>query len=55
MFAQLRKPFHAEEVEWRIGQSGKTRGGKIWAKAFAYVTNRAIQNRLDIPFFERLI
>lgn len=43
----LKQPFHASELEWRIGQDGKTRDGKIWAKCFAYVTNRAIQHRLD--------
>lgn len=42
----LKKPFPENDIEWRIGQSGK--GGKgIWAKAFAYVTARAIQDRLD--------
>lgn len=46
-FDKLAEPFHANEIEWRIGQAGKKQDGTIWAKAFAYVTNRAIQQRLD--------
>lgn len=45
-FAELRKPFKPEEIEWRIGQAGK-KGSDVWAKAFAYVTVRAIMQRLD--------
>src|SRR5215207_4538673 len=44
--AALKAPFPAEDVEWRIGQSGVS-NGKIWATALAYVTNRAIMERLD--------
>jgi len=44
--ALLRAPFPVEDVEWRIGQSGMS-NGKIWATALAYVTNRAIMERLD--------
>ncbi|MDI8954255.1 hypothetical protein MJO10_29205, partial [Salmonella enterica subsp. enterica serovar Anatum] len=39
---QLDEPFAAEDIEWRIQQSGKTRDGKVWAMVLAYVTNRAI-------------
>jgi hypothetical protein len=39
--------FAPDDIEWRIGQAGKKDGGEIWAKAFAYITNRAIQDRLD--------
>lgn len=46
-FARLREPFHAAEIEWRIGQAGIKQDKSVWAKAFAYVTNRAIQQRLD--------
>jgi hypothetical protein len=42
----LKKPFAADEIEWRIARSGK-RNGQIWAKVLAYVTNRAIMDRLD--------
>lgn len=46
---QLRKlaePFGDEDVEWRIGQGGKNAKG-LWAKVLCYVSNRAIQQRLD--------
>lgn len=41
---KLREPFAAEDIEWRVGStnSDKTRG-----IALAYLTNRAIQVRLD--------
>jgi len=45
--SRLREPFAAEDVEWRIGQAGKGRDGKAWAKVLAYITSRAIQDRLD--------
>lgn len=38
--------FPAEDIEWRIGESGTGSNG-VWAKCFAYVTNRAIMKRLD--------
>ena len=44
---RLRDPFPADCIEWRIGQSGKTRDGRPWAKVLAYLTNRAIMDRLD--------
>lgn len=45
--ARLQAPFAAEEIEWRVG---KTNGDKTKGMALAYVTNRAIQNRLDDIF-----
>lgn len=44
---ELAKPFHPDDIEWRVGSTNadKTRG-----LALAYVTNRAIQNRLDEVF-----
>ena len=42
----LREPFPASDVEWRIQQAGDN-NGKVWAKVLAYVTNRAIMDRLD--------
>lgn len=42
----LAAPFPAEDIEWRIAQKG-ARDGKPWAKVLAYVTNRAIMQRLD--------
>lgn len=43
---QLSAHFAPADIEWRIGQAGK-KGDAVWAKAFAYITNRAIQDRLD--------
>lgn len=43
----LDEPFAADDIEWRIQQSGKTGAGKVWAMVLAYVTNRAIMKRLD--------
>lgn len=45
-FAKLQEPFPPEGIEWRLQQAGK-KGEKFWAKCLAYVTNRAIQQRLD--------
>lgn len=45
-FAKLADPFPAEDIEWRVQSSGK-KGDKVWARVLAYVTNRAIQERLD--------
>lgn len=47
---KLREPFSLADLEWRIGSSGVTSAGKPWAKVLCYVTNRAIQNRLDEVF-----
>ncbi len=44
---KLAEPFPARDVEWRIAQSGTGRDGKVWAKVLAYITNRAIMDRLD--------
>jgi len=43
----LKKPFREDEIEWRIGRSGMTGSGKPWAMCLAYVTSRAIMDRLD--------
>lgn len=43
---ELREPFPATDIEWRIGRAGKNNRG-IWAMCLAYVTNRAIMQRLD--------
>ncbi len=45
-FKALTARFYPEEIEWRIGQSGKNANG-FWSKAFAYIDNRAILKRLD--------
>ena len=47
MMKLLQAPFLPEELEWRVGA---TSGDKSKGLALAYVTNRAIQNRLDDVF-----
>ena len=42
----LSHPFDASEIEWRVGQCGKNERG-IWATCLAYVSARAIMDRLD--------
>ena len=46
----LKRPFKADEIEWRISRAGKKGDGKLWATCLAYVSNRAIMNRLDEVF-----
>lgn len=46
---KLKAPFRADEIEWRISRAGK-KGDKVWATCLAYVSNRAIMNRLDEVF-----
>ena len=45
--SKLKDCFEPNDIEWRLQQCGKTKDGKIWGMALAYVTNRAIMNRLD--------
>lgn len=42
----LAEPFAPEDIEWRVQQSG-VKNDKPWAMVLAYVTNRAIMQRLD--------
>jgi hypothetical protein len=44
---QLQAPFDPSDIEWRVGS---TTADKTKGLALAYVTNRAIQNRLDEVF-----
>lgn len=44
---QLAAPFPPTDIEWRIQSAGKTEEGGPWAKCIAYITNRAIAERLD--------
>jgi len=46
LMTKLSEPFPAADIEWRVGRSGM-RDGKPWASVLAYVTNRAIMDRLD--------
>lgn len=45
-YKTLREPFAASDIEWRI-QSAGVANGKAWGTVIAYITNRAIQTRLD--------
>lgn len=45
-FKKLHEPFSPHDIEWRVQSSGE-KNGNVWAKVLAYVTNRAIQERLD--------
>ena len=47
---KLQKPFDDSDIEWRIQQVGKSANGSQWGMVLAYVTNRAIQTRLDEVF-----
>ena len=46
----LKEPFQASEIDWRVGQSGKTAQGKVWCRVLAYLTSRAVMERLDAVF-----
>jgi len=47
----LQRPFPAEDIEWRIAQCGMRKGGEgPWAKVLAYITARAVHERLDEAF-----
>lgn len=46
MFQALSAPFPSTDIEWRVQQAG-VKNGRPWAMVLAYVTNRAIQHRLD--------
>lgn len=42
----LADPFPESDVEWRVQSSG-VKGDAVWARVLAYITNRAIMERLD--------
>lgn len=46
---QLKQPFSANDIGWRVQQSGKSSNG-IYCMVLAYVQARAIQERLDSIF-----
>lgn len=48
LMLQLQAPFDDRDIEWRAQKSGFAKNGKAWAILLAYITNRAIQERLDI-------
>lgn len=43
---QLAAPFPPSDIEWRIQSSGK-KGDRVWARVLAYITSRAVMQRLD--------
>lgn len=43
----LAEPFDPFDIEWRVQSAGVAKNGKLWAILVPYVTNRAIQQRLD--------
>lgn len=43
----LKKPFPSKDIEWRLQQCGEKTDGSIWGKCLAYITSRAVQERLD--------
>jgi hypothetical protein len=45
-FKALQNFFDPAAIEWRIQQAGE-KNGRVWAICVPYVTNRAIQGRLD--------
>lgn len=50
IMAILQSPFVPQDIEWRVQSSGYDKNGKAWAMVIPFVTNRAIQNRLDEVF-----
>lgn len=44
---KLAEPFPSSDIEWRAAKCGLKKDGKGWAIVLAYVTNRAIMERLD--------
>lgn len=49
LVAALQAPFGMDDLEWRIGRSGKTANG-FWGTAMTYISARAVQDRLDECF-----
>ena len=43
---RLKDPFRPDEIDWRVGQCGKN-GERVWARVLAYLTSRAVMERLD--------
>ncbi len=46
---ELLDPFDPFDIEWRLQQTGES-NGKKWGMVLAYITNRAIMERLDNVF-----
>lgn len=46
----LQKPFEESDIQWRVQQAGIPKNGNPYVMAIPYVSNRAIQKRLDEVF-----
>ena len=46
----LQAPFPKEDIEWRVSRSGVKKDGDVWATVLAYITARAVHQRLDEVF-----
>jgi len=44
---ELQKPFKPTDIEWRIGRSGIRKDDMVWATCLAYISSRAVMDRLD--------
>ena len=44
--AKLKEPFPETDLDWRLQSCGFS-NGKFWGRALAYITSRAVQDRLD--------
>lgn len=49
-WARLKEPFNPEEIDWRIQRAGMTKDGKPYGMILAYLTARAVMDRLDEVF-----
>jgi hypothetical protein len=49
-YDRLKEPFAESDLEWRIQSSGIKPDGEVWARVVAYITNRAVMDRLDEVF-----
>ena len=47
---KLQLPFPPEDIEWRAQSSGIDKNANAWAMIMPFITNRAIQERLDEVF-----
>ena len=43
---KFKEPFPSKDIDWRLQSCGE-KNGKFWGKALAYITSRAVQERLD--------
>jgi hypothetical protein len=47
LYQLLSAPFPESDLEWKVQSCGEKNNGEIWARCVPYLTNRAIQDRLD--------